>query len=444
MRMPAFYSSIVCTAFCLSLALQARAQTRAIESLSGEWHLTSVEMGIAYTERLRLTSAGDEITGQIYRGGKSAPIKGSLKDSEIHLEFQDGTDQDVYSGKLTEDGMSGQFTVKGESETTSGTWSARRASTDKPASPRTLDFVPTNFYRQLSADVKPALHIWPGDTVRTKSVDAGGQDEKGMRRVEGGNPLTGPFYIEGAMPGDVLAITIKRLRINRDWAISDSAFVDRAITPDYVSQNKQEWKNTRWHLDAEKQIATLENAPEHLKEFAVQLHPMLGCVGVAPNPWRAPVQTQDSGSIGGNMDFNGITEGATVFLRVQQPGALLYLGDAHAVQGDGELNGNALETSMDIEFTVDVRREKSIGTPRVENAEYLMAMGLSGSLDDAFREATSELARWLQTDYKLSSAEVASVLGTSIEYKISEIADRNVGVVARIRKSSLLPLATGN
>jgi acetamidase/formamidase len=92
-------------------------------------------------------------------------------------------------------------------------------------------------------------------------------------------------------------------------------------------------------------------------------------------------------------------------------------------------------------FTVDVQREKHIGTPRVENAYYLMAMGLSGTLDDAFREATSELAAWLQTDYKLTGAEVASVLGTSIEYKISEVADRNVGVVAKIRKSSLSSLA---
>ena len=137
------------------------------------------------------------------------------------------------------------------------------------------------------------------------------------------------------------------------------------------------------------------------------------------------------------MDFNGVAPGATIFLNVQQPGALLYLGDAHAVQGDGELNGNALETSMDIVFSVDVQREKHIGAPRVENADYLMALGLSGSLDDAFREATSELAAWLQTEYKLTGAEVASVLGTSIEYKISEVADRNVGVVAQMRKASL-------
>ncbi len=440
MRIGTFCSSIVFAVICLGLAPQAQPQTRPMNSLTGEWQLTTVREGNSVYGTIELTSSGEEISGRIYRGGKGVVVKGSLRNGDIHLEFEDGTDKDVYDGKLTDEGMSGDYTVKGESETTKGTWSAKRAATDKPASPRTIDFAPTNFYRQLSAEVKPVLRIWPGDTVRTKSVDAGGQDEKGVNRVAGGNPLTGPFYVEGAMPGDVVAITIKRLRINRDWAMSDSALVDRAVTNDYVSENKQEWKNTRWHLDAEKQVATLENPPEHLKNFTVQLRPMLGCVGVAPNPWRAPVQTQDSGSIGGNMDFNGITEGVTVLLRVQQPGALLYLGDAHAVQGDGELNGNALETSMDVEFTVDVRREKSIGTPRVENTEYLMAMGLSGSLDDAFREATSELASWLRKDYNLSSAEVASVLGTSIEYKISEVADRSVGVVAKIRKSSLASL----
>jgi amidase len=194
-------------------------------------------------------------------------------------------------------------------------------------------------------------------------------------------------------------------------------------------------------LDAEKQIATLENASDRLKRFSVPLRPMLGCVGVAPGPGDAPVSTRDSGYLGGNMDFNGIAEATTVFLRVHQPGALLYLGDAHALQGDGELNGNALETSMDIEFSVDVQREKYIGTPRAENGDYLMAIGLSGSLDDAFRIATSELAEWLQTDYNLNASEAAVVLGTSVEYNISEVADRNVGIVAKIRKNALLALS---
>jgi amidase len=167
---------------------------------------------------------------------------------------------------------------------------------------------------------------------------------------------------------------------------------------------------------------------------------MLGCVGVAPGPGDAPLSTLDSGYVGGNMDFSGIAEGTTVFLRVHQPGALLYLGDAHALQGDGELNGDALETSMDIEFSADVLPEKYIGTPRAENKDYLMAIGLSGSLDDAFRKATSELSSWLQSDYKLSTSEAAIVLGTRVEYTISEVADRNVGVVAKIRRGTLVSL----
>jgi amidase len=171
---------------------------------------------------------------------------------------------------------------------------------------------------------------------------------------------------------------------------------------------------------------------------------MLGCVAVAPDAYRPPIDTHDSGDLGGNMDFNGVSEGATVFLQVNEPGALLYLGDAHARQGDGELNGNALETSMDIEFTVAVERDKSIDTPRVENDDYIMTMGLSGSLDNAFRIATSGLAKWLQADYKLTAGEAAMVLGTSIEYNISEVADRNVGVVAKIRKSVLSSLPHAN
>jgi len=285
--------------------------------------------------------------------------------------------------------------------------------------------------------VSPVLHIWPGDTVHTTSVDAGGIDERSIARVLGGNPLTGPFYVEGSMPGDVLAVTLKRLRLNRDWAESDNALVDRALTPDYGAKIKPDWKGTRWHLDLDKENARLEKPSDNLKDFVLPVQPMLGCIGVAPGFGGAPLTAGDSGDLGGNMDFNQIAEGVTVYLPVSQPGALLYLGDAHALQGDGELNGNALETSMDIEFTVDVLREKHIGTPRAENSDYLMTIALSGSLDGAFREATSELAAWLEEEHKLSSSDVAVVLGTSIQYNIAEVADRNVGVVAKVPKRIL-------
>jgi len=397
--------ALILLTICPAIQPVARSQAPTIESLAGEWQLTTVEMGIPYSERLLLTDSGADISGSV---GGDKSIKGKRERGDVRLEFKRGSEDYAYVGKVTKMGMSGSYSVNGQ---IAGAWSAKREPSDKPGSPRMLDFIPTQFYRQLSADVAPALRIWPGDTIRTKSVDAGGEDEKSVKRVEGGNPLTGPFYVEGAMPGDVLAIVIKRLRVNRDWAGSDSGLVDRATTTDYASENKREWKNTRWHLDAEKQIAVLENGPEHLRNFSVPIRPMLGCVAVAPSPWDSPVDTRDSGDLGGNMDFNEIREGSTVFLPVRQPGALLYLGDAHAVQGDGELNGNALETSMDIEFSVDVQRGKNIASPRVEDSEYLMAVGLSGSLDDAFRVATSELASWLRTEYNLSREEAAIVRG---------------------------------
>ena len=137
------------------------------------------------------------------------------------------------------------------------------------------------------------------------------------------------------------------------------------------------------------------------------------------------------------MDFNEIVEGATVYLPVNVPGALLYVGDGHAAQGDGKLTGNALETSMDVEFTVDVVARKSIRGPRVESATHIMAMGLDGSLDEAFRSATANMAQWLIDDYKLTPSEVAQVLGTAAEYKVSEVADRNAGIVLKINKDRL-------
>ena len=140
------------------------------------------------------------------------------------------------------------------------------------------------------------------------------------------------------------------------------------------------------------------------------------------------------------MDFNEITEGATVYLPVSTPGALLYLGDGHALQGDGELNGNALETSMDVEFTVDVIPGKRVPSPRVENQTAIIALGYSGSLDSAFRDATSNMAQWLTDDYNLTPTEVAQVLGTAAQYKVAEVADRNAGVAFKVDKALLHPL----
>ena len=436
-----FFLAVLCSLFLNSSLSAQGANERTESNPSGDWILITNVYGESLSERLSLKLEKSELSGTLFRD-EGAALKGSLKGQEILFSFKEsGGDQSEYKGRITGGALAGAYTSIGTNgDRTTGTWSAKRIPARPSGGPHRVEFVPKTFYRAFSSATDPVLHIWPGDTVHTTSVDAGGTDEKGVTRVLGGNPLTGPFYVETAMPGDVLAITIKKLNLNRDWAISDKGLVDRAMTTDYAAKNKQDWSDTRWHLDLEKGIATLEKPSEAMKDFAVPVHPMLGCVGVAPGFGNAAMGSGDSGYFGGNMDFNQIAERTTLYLGVSQPGALLYVGDGHALQGDGELNGNALETSMDIDFSVEVLQKKSIDTPRAENADFLMAIALSGSLDSAFSRATSELATWLQNDYKLSSSDVAAVLGTSIQYSVSEVADRNVGVVAKISKKALATL----
>jgi len=431
------------------LAAALLGQTAASPDWNGEWELTTLFFGVPRAERLTLRVEKGKLTGTLRHGGKSLPVTGTASGDAVRFEYkdQDGS-QNVYEGRRAADGgLGGRYTsTGGESwgDNPPLEWTARRAAdiSKRPSAPRTLDFEPTEFSRVFSASVPPVLRIWPGDTVRTRTVDAAGVDANGKSRVLGGNPQTGPFYVEGAMPGDVLAVHIRSLRLNRATALSDDGLVDRAATNDYAAEHKDDkFQDVVWKLDAERGVATLEKPSARLKDLAVPVRPMLGCIGVAPGFGAAAVRTGDSGRFGGNMDFSEICEGATVYLPVAQPGALLYVGDGHALQGDGELNGNALETSLDVEITVDLLREKSIPSPRVETADSLMAVGLGGSLDEAFREATSGLAAWLGEDYQLTGNEAAILLGATVEYRIAEVADRNVGVAAKIRKSFLPPPA---
>jgi amidase len=137
---------------------------------------------------------------------------------------------------------------------------------------------------------------------------------------------------------------------------------------------------------------------------------------------------------------NEIVEGTTVYLPVIEPGALLYVGDGHAVQGDGELSGSGLETSLDVEFTVDIVHPL-VMTPRVETPTHIITVGLAGSLEDAMRSATAGMVQWLEQDYQLSVAEAQKILNTVIEFSVSEVADRNAGIIAKINKKHLASLA---
>jgi amidase len=409
--------------------------------ISGRWVVVADFYGSPIYFSLTFSQQGDKLTGD-FDGDK---LEGTLSGNSVHFlakDDQGGTEEGAAT--LQGGSMSGSviFMDAGDPEhPNTHTFTATLAPSRVAQAPKRHEFVPTTFHRQFSATIKPVLSVRPGDTIHTTTVDAGGTDEKGVTRVLGGNPETGPFYIETAVPGDVLVVHLTRLRLNRDWAESDDFVVGRAVGSDLAVKLKDVGKTVRWHLDREHGVATPEKPAEHLTRYTVPLRPMLGCVGVAPSASQAAPSTGDSGRWGGNMDFNEIAEGATVYLPVSMPGALLYVGDGHAAQGDGELNGNALETSMDVEFSVDVIPGKRIPGPRVESATHIIAMGLAGSLDDAFREATANMAAWLTEEHKLTPSEVAQVLGTAAEYKVSEVADRNAGVVLKIHKERLKTLA---
>jgi acetamidase/formamidase len=409
-------------------------------TLTGKWVMSADFYGTNLFFRLDLQQQGDKLTGEF--GGDK--LEGTVSGNSFHFLAKDdsGGSEDV-KATFQGDTMTGAavFVDGGDpSHPVTHAFTAKLVPTRRTGPPQHHEFTPSVFYRQFSPLNKPVLTVWPGDSVHTTTVDASGTDEKGVTRVLGGNPETGPFYIETASPGDTLVVHFTRIRLNRDYAISDDGIVGRAVDNDLAVKIKDLFKDVRWHLDRERGVATSGKPGDHLKQFTVTLRPMLGCVATAPGIAQAPPPTGDSGRWGGNMDFNEIVEGSTVYLPVNVPGALLYVGDGHAAQGDGELNGNALETSMNVEFTVDVLSGKRVPGPRVESATHIIAMGLAGSLDDAFRGATSNMAAWLTEKYALTPSELAQVLGTSAEYKVSEVADRNAGMVVMLRKDRLQSL----
>ena len=406
----------------------------AAADIGGAWRFTLVSFGEETgSAKLDLKLDGDKLSGTI----NELKLEGTVEGGTLKFTATrpNGDKFATLEGRVVGEELRGT----GHRDNDDFEWVARR-SVRPTAAPQTRTFEPTQFHRFFSGTIPPALHINPGDTVRTTTVDAGGRDASNKRRSNGGNPETGPFYVEGAMPGDTLVVKFNRIRLNRDSAGSGDRIVPGALNPPYFRDAKFDDKfNSEWTLDREKGFAMLAKPSEHLKNFRVKLQPMLGCVAVAP-PDKQTFQAGWLGGWGGNMDYNGMREGTTVYLNVNQAGALLFVGDGHAAQGDGELTGDALETSMDVEFTVNVISERGIGGPRAENDEYLMAMGIAGSLPDALRQATTLLARWIERDYHLTPNETAIVLGTSIRYDIAEIVDPQVNVVAKVSKQALAQL----
>jgi acetamidase/formamidase len=402
--------------------------------VSGNWEVAARYLGDVSYFAVTLKVSGDKLTGSL----NELKLEGTIKGDELTFKATrpNGDHFGDFKGSLGGGELSGTAVWFEKQEVA---WSAKRPA-KPPASPKVYDFEPKEFHRVFSEAIPPVLHLFPGDTVRTWTVDAGGTDSQGVQRSRGGNPETGPFYVEGAFPGDTLVVKLNRVRLNRDSAGSGDRIVGSALNTGYVERTKFNDKfDSNWTLDLEHGVARLKNPSEHLKNYTVKLQPMLGCIAVAP-PGHQAMRTGFLGSYGGNMDYNQMREGTTIYLPVYAPGALLFLGDGHAAQGDGELTGDALETSMQVEFTVGLVKGQATNFPRAESDEYLMSLGIGNSLGEALQIATTQLVNWLQKDYKLEPNEAAVVLGTAIQYNIAEVVDPLVHVVAKIRKDALATL----
>ena len=401
--------------------------------LSGDWQATVHFFGSTQYAIIHFEQTGDKVTGTIF----GTKIECQLQATVCTGTVREGSDPPNGTIRITLKGSE----IQGQGSDTDGPFDfVARQPAPTSGAPRTHQFTPTTFYNYFSSKYEPVLHVAPGDTIETWSVDAGGVDASGKRRSPGGNPLTGPFFVDGAWPGDTLVVKLNRVRLTRDTAVSGDQIVPSALGPGYYRNLKFDEKfSSDWTLDRAAGVARLTKPSEHLKNYTVPLKPMLGCIAVAP-PQELSFRSGYLGAWGGNMDFSQLGEGTTVYLPVSHPGALLFLGDGHAAQGDGELTGDALETSMEFSVTVELVKNKNLPQPRAENAQFRMASGIANSLQEALQQATTNLSRWLADDYQLTPNEVAIVLGAAIQYQIAEVVDPLVHVVAKIDKKALAGL----
>ncbi len=282
---------------------------------------------------------------------------------------------------------------------------------------------------------KPVLTVNPGDTVETNTLYSewfAGKDAPWPGEV-------GPIYIKGAEPGDTLTVRILKIRPNAPVGRSGTSLTYGSITATESTPMLNDPvpdKKFIWAIAADGRSATVELPGSRLKRVRVDLDPMLGRLATAP-PDDEAVPGGVPSTFGGNFDTPEIREGATVFLPVYHPGACLYWGDVHALQGDGEITGSGIETSADVAFEVGLVKKKTIAWPRLENAEFIMVAGSARPLIDAFRIAHVEMVKWLESEFGFDRWEALQILSQVGKAEIANVVDPNYTVVAKFPKKYL-------
>jgi len=294
------------------------------------------------------------------------------------------------------------------------------------------------------ARLTPALRIAPGDRVRVETMIAGGLQRlrlagateqeipDSLKAVEravtergpGAHPMSGPIFVEGAEPGDTLEVRIVAIEFLHTFGVN--AFnPGGGVLPDDFPY--AQLRLLRWRAGADR--------VEFKPGVTLPLAPFFGSIGVAPPPLVGRISSRPPGWHGGNLDNKDLVAGSTLYLPVHVPGALLSIGDGHALQGDGEVTGTALETSLRGTFDIRVRKGRRLRWPRAETPTHYIAMGLHEDLDEAAKLATREMVDFLMSEKGLSRDEAYMLCSLAADLHVTQAVDATKGVHALVAKS---------
>jgi len=304
----------------------------------------------------------------------------------------------------------------------------------------------------IAADRAPVLTIQSGDTVRIDTLSHAGLTEdpvaffaehgipasevlqdmidvahmpRGQEGLEGGHVMTGPIYIEGAEPGDMLEVRVISVVPRVPYGVNNPG--PGGVAPTLVPERH----NKVIRFDP------ISRTAEHSPGVTIPIRPFMGIMAVAPRPETARVGSRRPGEFGGNLDFANLVDGSTLYLPVFNPGALFYTGDAHAAQGHGEVSGNALEASMTATFQFIVHKGAGADMrfPWAEDADYYYPMGLDSDLFLSYRYAVEEAVKFLQRRKGMTAADAYSLSSVAIDFGVVQAVDGTLGSFGAIPKS---------
>ena len=307
-----------------------------------------------------------------------------------------------------------------------------------------LPLAPENVHwGYYDASIPPALTIDSGDRVRVETLVARGLERVIMAgasesefservlRVErevtergpGAHPMTGPIFVRGAEPGDVLEVHFEEIGFMHPFGVGAFSPSGGTIPGDFPYAGL---KLIRFNPDG-----TADFAPG----VRLTLRPFFGSIGVAPPVLNGRVSSRPPGYWAGNLDNKEMRPGTVLYLPVHAAGGLLSIGDGHALQGDGEVSGTAIETSMRGTIRVVLRKDMNLDWPRAETEEHFMTMGLDPDLDEAARRATREMVRFLVDEKGLSRDDAYILCSLSMDLRVTQLVDGTKGIHAVMPKS---------